>query len=393
MNYVFSNKVDTVKGSTIREMFKLMGDPEIISFAGGAPAPELFPKEELAEITAKILRDQGQIALQYGVTQGYKPLIDFVKSREQAAGNIHAGEDIMITAGGQQAIDQVAKMMLNEGDTVICENPSFIGALNSFRTYGAKLCGIPCQEDGMDMDALEEALSSCKNVKLIYTIPTFQNPSGITMSLQKRKKLLELAKQHGVMIIEDNPYGNLRFDGEPIPTVKSLDQENTVVYTSTFSKTLSPGLRVGYCIGSLELMDKLDVCKQVNDVHTGVLNQMMVAEFFKQHDFDSHVKHMAEVYRHRCHKMLDALKRELPDFCSWTKPQGGLFIWCTIHKDVDTMPLSRKAIEQKVAFVPGCTFMADMDQPCSSFRLNYSTMDDERIDKGIAILGNVLKQL
>lgn len=393
MNYIFSDKVSSVKGSIIREMFKLMGDPEIISFAGGAPAPELYPKDELAEIARDVLKEQGRIALAYGVTQGYKPLLDFVRERERAAGNLHDGEDVMITAGGNQAIDQVAKIMINEGDTVICENPSFIGVLNSFRSYGAKLKGIPCEADGMDMNALEEALKTEKNVKIIYTIPTFQNPSGITMSLEKRKKLLELAKQYQVMIIEDNPYGNLRFDGEPVPTVKSLDDGNTVVYAGSFSKTLSPGLRVGYCIGSEDLMERLDVCKQVNDVHTGVLNQMLVAEFFKRNDFDAHVKKMAELYRHRCHKMLDALEKEMPDYVTWTKPQGGLFIWCTIHKDVDTLPLSRKAIEQKVAFVPGCTFMDDMDKPCPSFRLNYSCMDDERIEKGIKILGNVLKEI
>jgi len=393
LNYVFSDKVNSVKGSIIREMFKLMGDPEIISFAGGAPAPELYPKDELAEIAQRVLKEQGRVALAYGVTQGYKPLLEFVRERERKAGNLHDGEDVMITAGGNQAIDQVAKIMINEGDTVICENPSFIGVLNSFRTYGANLKGIPCEEDGMDMIALEEALKTEKNVKIIYTIPTFQNPSGITMSLEKRKKLLELAKQYEVMIIEDNPYGNLRFDGEPVPTVKSLDDGNTVVYAGSFSKTLSPGLRVGYCIGGEELMERLDVCKQVNDVHTGVLNQMLVYEFFKQNDFDAHVQKMAELYRHRCHKMLAELEKEMPDYVTWTKPQGGLFIWCTIHKDVDTLPLSRKAIEQKVAFVPGCTFMDDMDKPCSSFRLNYSCMDDERIEKGIKILGNVLKEI
>ncbi len=393
MNYVFSDKVNSVKGSIIREMFKLMGDPEIISFAGGAPAPELYPKDELAEIAQEVLKEQGKVALAYGVTQGYKPLLEFVRERERAAGNLHDGEDVMITAGGNQAIDQVAKIMINEGDTVICENPSFIGVLNSFRSYGAKLKGISCEEDGMDMNALEEALKTEANVKIIYTIPTFQNPSGITMSLEKRKKLLELAKQYGVMIIEDNPYGNLRFDGEPVPTVKSLDDGNTVVYAGSFSKTLSPGLRVGYCIGCEELMERLDVCKQVNDVHTGVLNQMLVYEFFKRNDFDAHVKKMAELYRHRCHKMLSELEKEMPDYVTWTKPQGGLFIWCTIHKDVDTLPLSRKAIEQKVAFVPGCTFMDDMDRPCSSFRLNYSCMDDERIEKGIKILGNVMREL
>lgn len=299
----------------------------------------------------------------------------------------------MITAGGNQAIDLTAKIMLNEGDTVICENPSFIGVLNSFRSYGAKLKGIRCEEDGMNMADLEEALKTEPNVKLIYTIPTFQNPSGITMSLEKRKTLLQLAKQYGVMVIEDNPYGNLRFDGEDVPTIKSLDEGNTVVYAGSFSKTLSPGLRVGYWIGNAELAERMDVCKQVNDVHTGVLNQMLVAEFFKKYDFDLHVKKMAELYRHRCHKMLDELEKEMPDFVKWTKPQGGLFIWCTIQKDVDTLPLSRKAIEEKVAFVPGCTFMDDMDRPCSSFRLNYSCMDDERIEKGIKILGNLLKEL
>ena len=392
MKYQFSDKVASVKGSTIREMFKLMGDPEIISFAGGAPAPELFPKEELAELTARILREQGQIALQYGVTQGYGPLLSFVREREKAQGNFHDGDGLMITSGGQQAIDQVAKMLLNEGDAVICEEPSFIGALNSFRTYGARLCGIPCREDGMDMDRLEETLRREDRVKLIYTIPTFQNPSGITMSLENRKRLLALAEQYGVPVLEDNPYGYLRFDGGAVPTLKSLDQGNTVIYASTFSKTLSPGLRVGYCIGDQELLDKFDVCKQVNDVHTAVLNQMMVAEFFKTHDFDAHVAHMAQVYRHRCHHMLDALEREMPAGCTWTKPQGGLFIWCTLPERFDTMPLSREAIAKKVAFVPGCTFMADMDQPCSSFRLNYSTMDDERIDRGIHILGSLLKE-
>lgn len=393
MNYIVSDKVNNVKGSIIREMFKLMGDPEIISFAGGAPAPELYPKEALAEIASDILRNQGRVALAYGVTQGYPGLLDFVAERERTAGNLREGDSVMITAGGNQAIDLTAKIMLNEGDTVICENPSFIGVLNSFRSYGAKLKGIRCEEDGMNMADLEEALKTEPNVKLIYTIPTFQNPSGITMSLEKRKTLLQLAKQYGVMVIEDNPYGNLRFDGEDVPTIKSLDEGNTVVYAGSFSKTLSPGLRVGYWIGNAELAERMDVCKQVNDVHTGVLNQMLVAEFFKKYDFDLHVKKMAELYRHRCHKMLDELEKEMPDFVKWTKPQGGLFIWCTIQKDVDTLPLSRKAIEEKVAFVPGCTFMDDMDRPCSSFRLNYSCMDDERIEKGIKILGNLLKEL
>ncbi len=391
MNYNFSDKMQGVKGSVIREMFKMLADPEIISFAGGAPAPETFPTEQLAEISAEILKNQGRLALQYGVTEGYAPLKDFIKSRNEE--NMKEYDRILITAGGNQALDYVAKVMIDAGDTVICENPSFIGALNAFRTYGANLVSVDCGEDGMDMNALEDALKANPNTKFIYTIPTFQNPSGITMSLEKRKAMLELAKRYNVLILEDNPYGDLRFDGTDVPTIKSMDDCGIVAYAGTFSKTLSPGLRVGFLIASEGLMEKIVICKQVNDVHTGVLNQMIASEFFKRFDFDEHVAKIRKLYRHKAHLMMDTMKETFPDFVTWTTPEGGLFLWGTIHKDVDTVEVSKQCIANKVAFVPGSTFLDDVEKKSNSFRLNYTTMPDEKIVLGINKLAEVLKTL
>ena len=391
MNYSFSNKVQGVKGSIIREMFKMLADPEIISFAGGAPAPETFPTDQLAEISAEILKNQGKLALQYGVTEGYAPLKDFIQSRNSE--NMKDYDRILVTAGGNQALDYVAKVMIDEGDVVICEDPSFIGALNAFRTYGAKLISVKCEDDGMDINALEDALKANPGAKFIYTIPTFQNPSGTTMTLDKRKAMLALAKQYNVLILEDNPYGDLRFDGEDVPTLKSMDDEGIVAYAGTFSKTLSPGLRVGFLICPEGLMEKIVICKQVNDVHTGVLNQMIAAEFFKKYDFDEHVAKIRKLYRHKAHLMMDTMRETFPDFVTWTTPEGGLFLWGTINKDVDTVEVSKKCIANKVAFVPGSTFLDDVEKKSNSFRLNYTTMSDEKIVLGINKLAEVLKTL
>lgn len=391
MTYSFSNRVQGVKGSVIREMFKMLGDPEIISFAGGAPAPETFPNEQLADIAADILKTRGTQALQYGVTEGYAPLKEFVQSRNTE--NMKDYDRILITAGGNQALDYVAKVTINEGDTVICEDPSFVGALNAFRTYGAKLVSVKCDDDGMNMEALEEALKKNPGAKFIYTIPTFQNPSGTTMTLEKRKTMLELAKRFNILILEDNPYGDLRFDGVDVPTIKSMDTEGLVAYAGSFSKTLSPGLRVGFLICPDGLMEKIVICKQVNDVHTGVLSQMIAAEFFKQFDFDEHIAKIRKLYRHKAHLMMDTMRETFPDFVTWTTPEGGLFLWGTIHKDIDTVEVSKKCIANKVAFVPGSTFLDDVEKKSNSFRLNYTTMPDEKIVLGINKLADVLKSL
>ena len=390
MNYKFSNRISGLKGSAIREIFKYAADPEVISLAGGNPAPELFPNTELAEIAQKLLTEQPVLSLQYGITEGYTPLRELIKKRLKKTENIGTDrDDVIVVSGGQQGIELTAKALLNEGDAIVVEEPSFIGALNAFRSYGAKLIGVPVQDDGMDMDRLEDILNKEKSVKMIYTIPTFQNPTGITMPVEKRKRMYELAKRHGVVIIEDNPYGELTFDGTKTPTIKSMDTDGVVVYCGSFSKILAPGLRLGFVCANKEITQKLVVAKQVSDVHTAMLPQLLATEFISNYDLDGLIGKMRLNYAHKCSTMLDAIKTYFPQDVYYTKPGGGLFIWCDLGHGVDSLALSGKAVAEKVVYVPGNTFMVDMDSPCSSLRLNYSTMSDEKITEGIKRLGCV----
>ena len=276
----FSDKVKHLEASAIREIFKLLAKPGIISFAGGAPDPNLFPKDELAEISADVLKTQGNIALQYGVTEGYAPLRNWVIDRLTNQGIISDKDETIIVSGGQQGIDLAAKSLLNPGDVVICEEPSFIGGLNSFRVNNAVICGVPVESDGLDMVKLEETLKAHTNVKIVYTIATFQNPSGITMSLEKRKKLLELAEKYDFMIFEDNPYGELRFAGEEIPTIKSMDENGRVVYFGSFSKILSPGLRLGFVSCIPALMERMGLENSMECIVKGVAKiQTQLSDF------------------------------------------------------------------------------------------------------------------
>jgi len=393
IDYIFANRVKDLKGSAIREIFKIIDQPDMISFAAGSPAPEMFPAKELAEISQEILLNNGAVALQYGITEGYAPLRNLVKERMAKRNIGRKNDDCIIVSGGQQGIDLAAKVLLNEGDGVICENPSFIGGLNSFRAYNAKLYGVNIEEDGLNIDELEQTLKENSNIKLIYTIATFQNPSGITMSLDKRKKLLELADKYNVYILEDNPYGDLRFKGEDVPTIKSMDANGRVIYVGSFSKILSPGLRLGWVVAPAEIIQKVVVVKQVNDVHTNVFSQMLAAEYMKKYCIDEHIEKIRELYGRRCGFMLECMDQYFPDYCTYTRPEGGLFIWCTLPEGIDTIELSRKAVEKKVAFVPGSTCMVDQNKVCNSFRLNYSTMSEEKIEEGIKILGEVLKNI
>lgn len=394
MEITFSNRMKDIKGSAIREIFKLAGDPNVISLAGGNPAPELFPAKELAEIASKLLTEQPVLSLQYGVTEGYLPLRQAVMERMQQTEQIGRDfDDIVITSGGQQGIELATKCLVNEGDIVIAEEPSFIGELNAFRSYGAKLIGIPMDADGMNLERLEDVLKTHDNVKLIYTIPTFQNPSAITMSLEKRRALYELAKRYHVFIIEDNPYGELTFDGNKVPTIKSMDTEGWVLYSGSFSKILSPGMRIGFLIGLKDVIAKIVVAKQVSDVHTPMLTQLMTYEYLRNYDIDALIKQMRACYAHRCGVMLDAIKEYFPASVSHTTPGGGLFIWCDMGGDYDTQQVAKMTVKKNVVFVPGATFMVDMDKPCSAFRLNYSTMNDEHIRTGIRYLGEALKEI
>lgn len=393
MEITFSNRMSSMRGSAIREIFKYAADPSVISLAGGNPAPELFPHNVLSEIAAEMLREQPVLSLQYGITEGHGELRELIKDRLRKTERIdREGDELIVVSGGQQGIELTAKVLLNEGDTVIVEEPSFIGATNAFRSYGAHLAGVPVQSDGMDLDALERVIAQNSNVKLIYTIPTFQNPMGVTMSLEKRLRLYDIARKNGILILEDNPYGELVFDGVKTPTIKSMDTEGIVLYSGSFSKILAPGLRLGFLVADRTLIGKIVVGKQISDVHTAMLPQLLATEYLKRYDLDAAIAVMRQNYAHKCATMLRAMEQYFPDGVTYTRPDGGLFIWCDLGHGLDTLALSKKAIEQKVVYVPGNTFMVDMDQPCSTLRLNYSTATDEKIEEGIRRLGVVFHE-
>lgn len=392
MEKVFTPAVAGMQASAIREIFKLIDKQDVISFAAGIPAPELFPAKEWAKITSDILNNAPAGALIYGVTEGYAPLREVTKERTRRLGAFGDGDELVMTTGAQQAIDLTAKVLLEVGDGVIVEKPSFIGSLNSFRSYGAELYDVDVEDDGLNVEQVEALLKEHSNIKFIYTIPTFQNPSGTTMSVEKRKALLALAKKYNVFILEDNPYGELRFAGEAVPTIKSFDDDNHVIYAGTYSKTLAPGLRVGFVSGRKDVVDRIVVVKQVNDVHTPVLNQMMVYEYIKNYDYDGHIAACSREYGKKCALMIEEMEKHFPSSVKFTRPEGGLFILCTMPEGVDAKEVLGDAIAQNVAFVPGNTFMTDIDAPSNIFRLNFSVTTEESIKKGIKILGDVLKK-
>ena len=390
----YSDRVKPMKGSAIREMFKRMADPSIISLAGGNPASELFPGEELSEIAGKILAENPTKALQYGTTDGLPEMRECAKKRAQKVNAVNDKDQILIMTGANQGIDLTAKALINKGDKIIVESPSFIGSLNAFRTYECELVGVGVEADGMNVDALEKALKDNDNVKMIYTIPTFQNPTGTTMSLAKRKRLIELANQYDVLVLEDNPYGDLRFSGEDLPTLKSMDTEGRVIYAGSFSKILSPGMRLGYVIGAPEILAKIEILKQVNDVHTPVLTQMMCVEFMKKYDIDEYIEKNRQLYGKKCDVMLKAIEKYFPKGkVKYTVPEGGIFMWCECEGIEDVTPLVEKALEKKVAIVPGSNFAIDVKAPSNMFRLNFSSATVENIEEGIKRLGEALGEV
>lgn len=393
MDYTFSDKISSLQPSAIREILKATADPAIIPLAAGNPAPDAFPVEEVQKISAEILAEDPITALQYGVTEGYQPLRDELKSwlaRREKIGRDF--DDLLVVSGATQIMDLTTKVLCNEGDTVICEEPSFIGSLNCFRSYGCKLKGVPVEADGMDVDALEEALKTTENAKFIYTIPNFQNPAGATMSLAKRKRLYELAVKYNKIILEDNPYGDLRVAGEPLPTIKSMDTEGIVIYAGSFSKILSPGLRVAYCMGPKPILAKMTVGKQASDVHTPCLNQMIVYRWLRDYDVEAHIKKIQGIYRKKLNLMCDCIDKELGDFVEYVRPEGGLFIWCKLPDDVDMLDFVQRAVKKKVAVVPGNAFLMNDTDKTQYIRLNFSTPSDEKIAAGIKLLGEVAKE-
>ncbi|MBR6408372.1 MAG: PLP-dependent aminotransferase family protein [Clostridia bacterium] len=394
MQYKLSDKVSSLKPSVIREIFKFCTDPNIIPLSAGNPAPEAFPAGEVAEISAKILAERPIDALQYSITEGYAPLVRQLTERmKNKFDSVKENDQLFITSGGQQTADFVVKTLCNEGDVVLVENPSFIGALNSFRSNGARLRSVDLQEDGIDLNALETALREEKNAKLLYIIPNFQNPAGLTTSWEKRVKIYELCKKYGVMIMEDNPYGEIRVAGEDVPNIKSIDEDGIVVYAGSFSKVIAPGIRVGWCIAPKEVAAKMIVCKQGSDVHTNIWAQLVADSLLRDYDFEAHLSRIRSIYRGKLQLALDTLEKNMPSDFTWTRPQGGLFIWCTLPDGIDMLDFCKKAIENKVAVVPGNAFLVDENVPCNNIRINFSTPTDEQLVKGIEILAKTLEDM
>lgn len=400
MEYRFSDKLAGLAPSAIREIFKSLVDPEIISFAAGNPAPESFPVKELARLSAEIYRTAPVGALQYGMTEGYAPLRAAVAKRQKevfgigksrAAGDAF-DDSTIIVSGGQQGIELACKAFCNEGDVVLCENPTFIGALNAFRSNGAVPVGVEMGENGITPAALEAAIAANPRAKLIYLIPTFQNPTGITTGLAARREIYEIAKRHRLPIIEDNPYGELRFAGTDVPTIKSMDTEGLVIYCSTFSKILSAGMRVGFVVAPEEITAKMVIAKQVEDVHTNQFFQMLCYRYMTECDLNAHIESIRAIYRRKCALMLECLEKELPRGVTFTRPEGGLFLWCTLPERVDGAAFVQKALERKVAVVPGATFDCTPGAPSRAFRLNYSTPTEEQIIEGCRRLGAAARE-
>jgi 2-aminoadipate transaminase len=393
MSYELSKKYANLKPSAVREILKATSQPGMIAFAGGSPAVEAFPCEEVQLLSNKILSENPVAALVYGVSEGYEPLRNHVKQWLKEREHVGSEDDVvLITSGGTQVMDIATRVLTSEGDAVICEDPSFIGSLNCFRSHGCELVGVPIDADGMNIEALEKAVKNTPNAKFIYTIPNFQNPGGTTLSLEKRRKMYEIAKENNLVILEDNPYGNLRVEGEDVPSIKSMDTDGIVVYAGSFSKILAPGIRVAYAVVPKKMAGAFTIGKQVSDVHSGVLNQMIVSRWFDEYDVDVHIENIRQIYRRKLNLMCDSLDKYCGDFISYVRPQGGLFIWARLPENVDMLEYVNKLIERRVAVVPGTAFMTDDNAPCHYIRLNFSTPADEDVIKGVEIMGEIAKE-
>ncbi len=397
--YRYAHRTQKMGSSVIRELLKFTEQPDIISFAGGLPAPEVFPVKEFQDACNQVLTDHGALALQYSTTEGYLPLREMI-ARHNARFSVHVtAENIMITSGSQQALDFIGRLFINRGDYVVVESPTYLGALQAWNAYGAQYISVPSDENGMIMDKLEEALRI--GPKFIYILPNFQNPSGSTLSLERRKRLVLLADQYGVPIVEDDPYGQLRYDGDHIPSVATLDSRyrndndgeytGNVIYLSTFSKLLAPGLRLAWVIAPPQVVRKLVMTKQAADLHTSSFNQHVAYEVAKGGFLDEHVKVIRATYKQRRDVMIEMMEEMFPAGVTWSKPQGGMFLWGVLPENVDAAEILKVAVERKVAFVPGAAFHPN-DGGKNTMRLNFSFSNLEHIREGIERLGVTLKE-
>ncbi len=388
-----AERMQGVTGSAIRELFKLLGDPAIISFGGGNPAKECFPKEDVLSITNELLKDKADILLQYGVTEGYLPLRKaYIEKILPDLGLSAELDNVLALTGSMQGLDLICKVVINPGDVVLVEEPSFLGALQTFHIAQAKLVPVPMHKDGIHADELE-ALVKEHHPVMFYTIPTFQNPTSCVSGIEVRKTIARLAAEYNMLVIEDDPYAALRFRGEKLPTIKSFDTSDNVILLSSFSKTISPGLRVALCCGNKELIRKLTIAKQSADTHSANLNQAIIAEYLNRNLLPAHVEEISKFYAHSASIMTEAMDEYFPDWVNYEKPVGGLFIWCTLPEGWDASELFKRAVERKVAFVPGEPFFVTPGKGRNTFRLNFSAEPEARIRQGIKSLGELLREM
>ncbi len=397
--YRYAHRLSSMSSSIIRELLKLTQQPDIISFAGGLPAPEVFPEEIIQKACDHVLQTAGKQALQYSTTEGYLPLRQVIADWSSRYGIHVEPENILITSGSQQALDLIGRLFINRGDYIAVESPTYLGALQAWNAYGAQYISVPVDEHGMIPEELEKALKL--GPKFIYVLPNFQNPSGATLSLERRRQVVELAARYGVPIVEDDPYGKLRYEGEHIPPVLVMDNrlqaqdgeqyQGNVIYLSTFSKILAPGLRLAWAIAPREVIRKLVQAKQGADLHTATLNQYVAYEISRQGIIDEHVRFIRKVYKERRDTMLAAMEEFFPKEMHWLRPEGGMFLWAVAPDYIDTQALFEKAIEKKVAYVPGTAFHANGGGH-NTMRINYSFSTPEVIHEGIRRLGAVLKE-
>jgi len=383
----FARRMDAVRVSTIREILKVTEQPEIISFAGGLPAPELFPVDDVLRATERVLNETGAASLQYSPSEGFAPLREVFAAESQRRGIECSADDILIMTGSQQPLDLTGKIFLDAGDCVLTESPTYMAAIQAFQSYGARFVSVPTDEEGLIPELLP-ALIEREQPKFLYTIPNFQNPTGVTLTAERRKTLYSIASRYGLIILEDDPYGALRYAGESIPSIKALDMEGIVIYQSTISKTIAPGLRVGWVVASKEIRAKMTIAKQAADLHTSSLDQRIVHRYLTDCDSDAHVEKIRRSYGERFGIMDARLKETMPPGFTWTHPQGGMFLWVTCPEGVNTNELMREALARKVLFVPGQDFFSDAPG-LRYMRLNFSNASLEQIRTGIGRLAEV----
>lgn len=390
MKIKFAKRMDYIKASEIRELLKITENPEMISFAGGLPAPELFPVEELKDIAVRVLAESGMQALQYATTEGYTPLRMKISERmNKKYGTRLSFENILITSGSQQGLDFTGKIFLNESDVVLCESPTYLGAINAFNAYRPQMLEVPTDNDGMIMEELERILKTVENIKLIYVVPDFQNPSGRSWSTNRRCRFMELVNSFEIPVVEDAPYSELRFEGDMPSSLKSFDKKGLVIFLGTFSKIFCPGMRIGWVAASENILEKYILVKQGADLHTSGLTQRNISMYMDMYDLDRDVERIRTVYRARRDAMLKAMSIEFPACVKFTYPNGGLFTWVELTEHINTRQLLEECINNNVAFVPGGSFFPNGGGE-NTMRLNYSNMPEDRIAEGIRRLGRII---